>query len=154
MYSCRGGGGGGGGGAVTARVRLRICWLTWPLCWLGRRRDWWRIYDSCFRQQLPALELAEFGRLDQALFTRTIFSSGGAGISQRGGPTSQPESRNPPAAKRCRVASRFAWNDRKSCVATPCRYFHICSRCGGEYRKTSCPPPPTDNPSVPANSSV
>ena len=117
--------------------------------------DWWRAYDSRFRQQLPALELAKFGRLDQALFTRTIFSSGGAaGISQPGGPAPQPESRNPPAAKRRRVAPCFAWNDGKSRVATPCRYYHICSRCGGEHRKTSCPPPPTDNPSVPANSSV
>ena len=90
----------------------------------------------------------------QALFTRTIFSSGGAGISQRSGPVPQSESRKPPAAKRRRVAPCFAWNDGKSCVATPCRYSHICSRCGGEHRKTSCPPPPTDNPSVPANSSV
>ena len=91
----------------------------------AEKGDWWRTYDSRFRQQLPALELAEFGRLGQALFTRTIFSSGGAGISQRGGHAPQPESRNPPAAKRRRVASCFAWNDGKSCVATPCRYSDI-----------------------------
>ena len=120
----------------------------------AEKGDWWRAYDSHFRQQLPALELAEFGQLDQALFMRTIFSSGGAGISQRSGPVPQPGNRNPPAAKRRRVAPYFAWNDGKSCVATPCRYSHICSRCGGEHRKTSCPPSLTDNPSVPANSSV
>ena len=25
--------------SVPTQVRLRICWLTWPLCWLGRRRE-------------------------------------------------------------------------------------------------------------------
>ena len=44
--------------------------------------EWWRAYDSRFRQQLPALEAAEFGKLDQALFTRTFRSAGAAGSAQ------------------------------------------------------------------------
>ena len=62
--------------------------------------DWWRAYDSRFRQQLPSLESAEFGRLDQALFTRTIFAAGGAGSAQRNSAAPHVESRNQPAPKR------------------------------------------------------
>ena len=118
----------------------------------AEKGDWWRAYDSRFRQQLPALELAEFGKLDQALFTRTFFSDGGTGHSQRSGPIPQVEGRNPQAAKRRKVAACFAWNDMKSCVVTPCRYSHVCSRCGGEHRKASCPPPSESSP-APASSS-
>ncbi len=39
----------------------------------AEKGDWWRAYDSRFRQQIPALESAEFGKLDQALYTRSIF---------------------------------------------------------------------------------
>ncbi len=38
--------------------------------------DWWRTYDSRFRQQCPSLEKAEFGRMDQALYTKAILSAG------------------------------------------------------------------------------
>jgi len=51
----------------------------------GDRGDWWRAYDSQFCQQLLLLEQAiaeQFGRLDQALYTRTILASG-AGGAQR-----------------------------------------------------------------------
>ncbi len=51
----------------------------------AERGDWWRAYDSRFRQQIPALESAEFGKLDQALYTRSIFATGVAGSGQRGG---------------------------------------------------------------------
>ena len=74
----------------------------------AEKGDWWRAYDSRFRQQLPALESAKFGRLNQALFTRTIFSAGGAGSAQRGGPPPHSEGRNQSLSKRRKVA---AWND-------------------------------------------
>ncbi len=45
----------------------------------GDKGDWWRAYDSRFRQQVPSLEKAEFGRLDQAQYTRCLLSSGSGG---------------------------------------------------------------------------
>ncbi len=35
----------------------------------AEKGNWWRAYDSLFQQQIPALESAEFGKLDQVLFT-------------------------------------------------------------------------------------
>ena len=78
--------------------------------------DWWRAYDSRFRQQLPSLKSAEFGRLDQALFTRTIFAAGGA---QRNSAAPHVESMNQPAPKRCRTAACFAWNDGRNACHLP-----------------------------------
>ena len=118
----------------------------------AEKGDWWRAYDSRFRQQLPSLESAEFGRLDQALFTRTIFAAGGAGSAQRNSAAPHVESRSQPAPKRRRTMACFAWNDSRSCVSSPCRFSHICSRCGGEHRKSSCPPT-GESPSVPSGSS-
>ncbi len=104
----------------------------------GDRGDWWRAYDSRFRQQVPSLERAEFGRLDQALFTRCLLSSG-AGASQK--PTQSPstDSGMVPKAKRRRVTACFAWNDSRPCAVIPCRFQHVCSRCGGEHKKSACP---------------
>ena len=104
----------------------------------AEKGDWWRAYDSRFCQQLPALELAEFGNLDQALFMQTVFSAGGAGNSQWSGPVPQVEGRNPQPAKRRKLAPCLTWNDGRSCVATLCHYSHVCSRCNGEHRKTPC----------------
>ena len=91
--------------------------------------EWWRAYDSRFRKQLPALEAAEFGKLDQALFTRTFLSAGAAGSAQR-----------QLGSKRCKLAACYAWNDGKNCVSMPCRFSYVCSRCGGDHRKSLCPP--------------
>ena len=102
--------------------------------------EWWRAYDSHFRQQLPALEAAEFGKLDQALFTRTFLSAGAAGSAQRGGSVAQVEGRTQLGSKRRKLAACYAWNDGKNCVSTPCRFSHVCSRCGGDHRKSLCPP--------------
>jgi len=102
-------------------------------------------YESCSQQAAPST------RLDQALFTRTIFSAGGTGHNQQSGPVSQVEGRNSQPVKRCKLAPCFAWNDEKSCTATPCHYSHVCLRCSGEHRKTSCSPP-MENPSVPVSS--
>ena len=74
----------------------------------AERGDWWRAYDSRFRQQHPALERADFGKLDQALFTRTMMSPSPSAPrgAQRGGPTSGVEGRPAPVQKRrkdCRL---------------------------------------------------
>ncbi len=117
----------------------------------AEKGDWWRAYDSRFRQQIPALESAEFGKLDQALFTRSIFATGVAGSGQRGGASVQAEGRSVPPAKRRRVAPCFAWNDGKLCASTPCRFSHVCSKCGGDHRKFACTPP-VESASGPASS--
>ena len=41
--------------------------------------------------------------------------------------------------KRRRAASCYAWNDDRPCVATPCHFGHICTRCGGDHCKPACP---------------
>ena len=117
----------------------------------AERGDWWRAYDSRFRQQIPALESAEFGKLDQALYTRSIFATGVAGSGQRGGPSVQAEGKSTPPAKRRKVAPCYAWNDGRPCVATPCRFSHVCSKCGGDHRKSVCPPP-VESSSAPVSS--
>ena len=99
--------------------------------------EWWRAYDSRFRQQLQA---AEFGKLDQALFTWTFLSAGAAGSAQRGGSVTQVEGRTQLGSKRRKLAACYAWNDGKNCVSTPCRFTHVCSRCRGDHRKSLCPP--------------
>ena len=81
------------------------------------KREWWRAYDSHFRQQLPALEVAEFGKLDQALFTRTFLTAGAAGSAQQGGSVTQVEGRTQLGSKRRKLAACYAWNDGKNCHA-------------------------------------
>ncbi len=55
----------------------------------GEQGDWWRAYDAQFRQQMPSLDKAEFGRLDQALYTRCLQSSGSSGTQRTArGPSS------------------------------------------------------------------
>ncbi len=51
---------------------------------------------------------------------------------------------------RCKVAPCFAWNDGKSCVASSCRFSHVCSKCGGDHHKPACLPPIESSP-VPAS---
>ena len=87
----------------------------------------WQSYDSRFRQQLPSLEKAEFGKLDQALYTRSILTArAGSGPAP---PSQSPsEWQGPPGPKRKCSMACFAWNDGKSCVSTPCRITHVCFR--------------------------
>ena len=98
--------------------------------------DWWRGYDRRFRQQLPDLESANFGKVDQTLYARSILTGGAQAVPQRAGGV---ESRAGPAPKRRRSAACYAWNDGRACVASPCRFAHICARCGGEHKKPVCP---------------
>ncbi len=105
----------------------------------GEKGDWWRAYDSRFRQQVPSLEKAEFGRLDQALYTRCLLSASSSG-AQKATQSPSTDSGSAPKLKRRRVTACFAWNDGRACVAIPCRFQHICSRCGGDHKKSACPP--------------
>ena len=103
----------------------------------AERGDWWRAYDSRFRQQLPALQQADFGKLDQALFARTMMSPSAPRGAQRGGSASGVEGRPAPVQKQRKVAACYAWNDGKPCGSSPCRF---CSKCGGDHKKSICPP--------------
>ena len=47
--------------------------------------DWWRGYDRRFRQQLPDLESANFGKVDQTLYARSILTGGAQAVPQRAG---------------------------------------------------------------------
>ena len=122
--------------------KARDLWAYLAMMLSGAHRsggDWWRAYDSRFRQQLPSLEKAEFGKLDQALYTRSIL------VARAGGgpaPPSQslPEWQGPPGPKRKRSMACFAWDDGRNCVSTPCRFTHVCFRCGGDHRKGQCGP--------------
>ena len=107
----------------------------------AERGDWWRAYVSRFtRQHLPALERADFGKLDQALFTRTMMSPSAPRGAQRGGPASGVESRPASPQKWRKVAACYAWNDGKPCVSSPCRFSHVYSKCGGDHKRSVCPP--------------
>ena len=97
--------------------------------------DWWRSYDRRFRQQLPDLESANFGKVDQTLYARSILSAGAQAVAQR---AAGADGRAGPVPKRRRAAACYAWNDGRACVASPCRFAHICARCGGDHRKPAC----------------
>ena len=102
----------------------------------GEKGDWWRAYDSRFRQQLTSLDKAEFGRLDQALYTRSLLATAAGGAPKTSNPP--PHESSAPRTKKRRVAACFAFNDGRACAATPCRYQHICSRCSGDHRRSAC----------------
>ncbi len=105
----------------------------------GEQGDWWWAYDARFRQQMPSLDKAEFGRLDQALYTRCLLSSGSSGTQRTAhGPPS--DSGLVPKVKRQRVTACFAWNNGRACASKLCCFQHICSRCGGDHRKVMYPP--------------
>ncbi len=42
----------------------------------GEQGDWWWEYNAQFRHQMPSLDKAEFGHLDQALYTRCLLVLG------------------------------------------------------------------------------
>ena len=98
--------------------------------------DWWRAYDSRFRQQLTSLDKAEFGRLDRALYTRTLFDTAAGGAPKTS--SLPPYESSAPRTKKRRVAACFAFNDGRACAATPYRYQHIYSRCSGDHRRSAC----------------
>ena len=102
----------------------------------GDRGDGWRTYDSRFHQQWSSLEKAQFGRLDQALYTKAILSAG----VQRSAhlPLPSLESSGQPKRKKCKGMVCFAWNDGRVCASVPCHYQHMCSRCGGDHLKLAC----------------
>ena len=101
----------------------------------AERGDWWRAYVSRItRQHLPALERADFGKLDQALFTRTMMSPSAPRDAQRGGPASGVEGRPASPQKRRKVAACYAWNDGKPCVSSPCGSPTSTRNVGGTIR--------------------
>ena len=59
-------------------------------------------------------------------------SAGAQAVAQR---AAGADGRAGPVPKRRRAAACYAWNDGRACVASPCRFAHICARCGGDHRK-------------------
>ena len=33
----------------------------------------------------------------------------------------------------------YAWNDGNPCKQTPCPFTHVCSKCGGQHKRSACP---------------
>ena len=88
------------------------------------------------RQALQAAApSANFGKVDQTLYARSILSAGAQAVAQR---AAGADGRAGPVPKRMRAAACYAWNDGRACVASPCRFAHICARCGGDHRKPAC----------------
>ena len=124
----------------------------------------WRLYDAGFRQQIRSLESAEFGRLNQSLYATSFlaYRSGARscshclqadhhsgecalypGYGRPAGRVREPTGERRESgwaaemAKRRRRGACFAWNDG-ACVAASCRFEHVCSRCHGGHRRSSC----------------
>ena len=82
----------------------------------GEKGDWWRAYDSRFRQQLTSLDKARFGQLDQALYTRSLLVTTAGGAPKTSNlppppPPPPPNESSAPRTKKRRVAACFAFND-------------------------------------------
>ena len=96
---------------------------------------------------MPSLEKARFGRLGQALYSKTVLWAE-TGDIQRPGQTGSPtvEGSGPLKGKRRKVA---LWNDGRTCASVPCQFQHACSLRRGDHRKMACvlarerPPTPT-----------
>ncbi len=116
--------------SVPTQARLLISGLTWPSFCQGVTRvtgDGLMTHESASRFH-PWTEPSSGAWIRFSGF-------GGAPKSTQG----PPDSGSKPRPKRRRVISCFAWNDGRSCAAVPCRFQHICSRCGGEHKKPACP---------------
>ena len=101
--------------------------------------DWWRTYDPQFHEQFTDLGRAEFTRIDQTLYSRSLWTANAMG-SQRVVTPTPPEHTVPPRSKRKRSQVCYAWNDGKLCPVLPCRYAHLCARCRGDHRRSVCVP--------------
>ena len=65
--------------------------------------EWWRWYDRRFRQQLPPLESAEFGKLDQPLYSTALAMASAGGSVPPVVQTAKTDWPGPRRAKRLRV---------------------------------------------------
>ena len=99
--------------------------------------DWWRTYDPQFREQITNLEKADFTRIDQTLYSRSLWTASAMG-SQRAVTPVTSDHTPPPRVKRKRSQVCYAWNDGKLCPVLPCRYAHLCAKCGGDHRRSVC----------------
>lgn len=134
----------------------------------------WLLYDSAFRQQIASLESTDFSKINQGLYSTTFLAYGGRGQfcarcmmsdhsqddcalhpsrtlpmvqfrdAMMAGP-SRREEVEPRRKPRSRGAC-YAFNDGK-CSSPYCRFEHICSRCGGNHRKSACRARARDGPS-------
>jgi hypothetical protein len=126
----------------------------------------WLLYDRAFRQQIPSIEEADFGRLNQALYATTFLAYGGGAKAccphcmlpdhtreecalnpNRALPLvrmkeAPQQKRAEPGELRREKKKRgpcYAWNDARCYNGPYCRFEHVCSRCGREdHKKGSC----------------
>jgi len=94
---------------------------------------WWRTYDPQFREQFTDLEMADFTRVDQTVYSRFLWMASATG-SQRVAASTSVEHALPPLGKRKRTQVCYACNDGKMCPVFPCRYAHVCAKCGEDHR--------------------
>ncbi len=99
--------------------------------------DWWRTYDPQFHEQFTDLESADYTKIDQTLYSRSLWMASTTGSPRVATPTNV-EHAVQPRAKRRRIQVCYAWNDWKVCPVLPCRYVHSCAKCGGDHRRSMC----------------
>ena len=92
------------------------------------------VTDSSF---LPSSQPSSGSWISHCISTALAMASAG-GSAPPVVQTAKTDWPGPPRAKRRKLLACFAWNDAKPCVATPCRFAHVCSRCGGEHKKGLC----------------
>ena len=94
----------------------------------------WLAYDKAFRDHAAATQLADWSTMNAQLFT---FHAGGAS-SRSSNLGTPPDSSEPVGSSSSRIPC-MSWNKGR-CTApyTICRYFHLCSTCGGSHRSVSC----------------
>ncbi len=101
--------------------------------------DWWRTYDPQFREQFTDLESADFTKIDQTLYSRSLWMASTMGSPRVATPTNVEHAMQP-RAKRRRIQVCYVWNNGKVCPVLPCRYVHSCAKCGGDHRRSMCSP--------------
>ena len=130
----------------------------------------WLLYDMAFRQQITSLEATDFSRINQSLYSTTFLAYGGRGQfcvrCMMSDHTQEECALNPSRAlpvvhwrdpgagpsrredfeprRRGSRGACFAFNDGR-CTSPYCRFEHVCSRCGGNHRKSACRPRTRDN---------
>ncbi len=93
---------------------------------------WWKIYDESVRHAFSLLETASFGA-NEFMYVEAVTTG-----SQRRSNAQSPAMPAPVGAKKKRRLACYAWNDGRPCVSLPCRFSHVCSRCGGDHARRSC----------------
>jgi len=121
----------------------------------------WYLYDAAFRQQIVSLQKTDFSKLKDSLYSTTFLAFGSrsrfcpncmlsdhsqeecalsqfskAG-SKREWEREEPQVGSGEPRRRRRRGACYAWNDG-NCSGPYCAYDHVCSKCYGNHRRSSC----------------